>query len=289
MLLLEGKTPAQALRAELQRRSAQLTASGHTPRLAAVLAGRNDASDLYLRRKAKIGRELGIAVEEHRLPDANEADLIDLLEQLSARPDMDGILLEQPLPAGIEKRHALSAIDPTKDVDGSTGRTHGLLTGDLTGGLAPATPLAVMRLLHHYAIPLTGADVVIVGHSPVVGKPLALMMLREDATVSVCHKETRDLAEYTRRADIVVVAAGVPGLIRGEMLKPGATVVDVGINVVDGKTVGDVDFASAAEVAGALTPVPGGVGPLTTLTILENTVRSAERRFGAYNIEAAAD
>lgn len=286
MLLLEGKSPAAALAQEIQTRAARLTHTRRPPRLAAVLAGDDPASDLYLRRKERLGRELGVQVEAHRLGDVSEECLCSLLTRLSLRPDVDGILLEQPLPQGFDKRHVVAHIAPAKDVDGATGRTHGLLTGE-AGGLAPATPLAVMRLLHHYEISLTGADVVIVGHSPVVGKPLALMMLREDATVTVCHKETKDLERHARHADILVVAAGVPGLVRGDMLKPGAVVVDVGINVVNGKTVGDVDFASAAEVARAITPVPGGVGPLTTLTILANTVLSAEHR--PMHNEAAAD
>lgn len=277
MLLMEGRLPAAALRAEIRQRTTALTNAGHPPRLAAVLAGHDQASDLYLARKERLGRELGIAVEAHRLPVATEEELAALLRRLSLRADVDGILLEQPLPPGISKQALLPAIDPAKDVDGLTGRTSGLLTGD-SSGLAPATPLAVMRMLQHYQVALRGANVVIVGHSPVVGRPLALLMLREDATVTVCHKETRNLAAHTRQADILVVAAGVPGLITGEMLQPGAVVIDVGINLVAGKTVGDVDFASAAAVAGAITPVPGGIGPLTTLTILENTLRSAERR-----------
>lgn len=286
VLLLEGKGPAEQLREEVRRRAARVAALGRPPRLAAVLAGDDRASELYLRRKVRVGAELGIEVEAHRLPEATEAELVALLRRLSLLRDVDGILLEQPLPANIRKEVAIQAIAPAKDVDGSTGHTRGLLTGQPLG-LVPATPLAVMRLLAHYQVPLTGQHAVIVGHSPVVGKPLALMLLREDATVTVCHKETRDLAAHTRQADILIVAAGVPGLVRGEMLKPGAVVVDVGINVVDGKVVGDVDFDSAAPVAGALSPVPGGVGPLTTLCILANTVTSAESqlRFG----ETAAD
>lgn len=261
-MLLEGKTPAALMREELAARAAALASDGRPPCLAAVLVGDNQASDLYLRRKAKMGRELGITVEEHRIGDASEEEVAALLRLLSRRADVDGILVEQPLPRHIRKEAVLPAIDPAKDVDGRT----------------PATPQAVMHLLKHYGIEVAGAHVVIVGHSDVVGKPLAMLMLGADATVTVCHKLTRDLGAHTRQADVVVVAAGVPGLIRGEMLKPGAVVVDVGINVVDGKTVGDADFASVSAVAGAVTPVPGGVGPLTTLTILENTVASAERR-----------
>ncbi len=277
MLLMEGKLPAAALQAEIRQRAASMISAGHTPRLAAVLAGNDKASDLYLTRKERLGRELGVSVESYRLWDATEESLVALLRRLSLRADVDGILVEQPLPEQIAKEAILHAIDPFKDVDGSTGRTGGLLTGD-PGALAPATPLAVMRMLRYYQVPLVGANVVIVGHSPVVGKPLALMMLREDATVTVCHKETRNLAAHTRQADILVVAAGVPGLITGDMVKEGAVVVDVGINLVGGKTVGDVAFDSVSRVAGAITPVPGGIGPLTTLTILENTLSSAERR-----------
>jgi methylenetetrahydrofolate dehydrogenase (NADP+) / methenyltetrahydrofolate cyclohydrolase len=286
MILMEGKSPAAELREELRSRAAALAAASRPPRLAAVLVGTDQASDLYLKRKAKLGRELGIDVERYLLPEAGEAETAGLLRRLSLRSDVDGILLEQPLPPWIRKEQVIHAIAPTKDVDGATGLTHGLLSG-AGASAAPATPLAVMRLLRHYAIPLRGAHVVIVGHSPVVGRPLALLMLREDATVTVCHKETRDLPAHTRQADILVVAAGVPGLVRGDMIRPGATVVDVGINIVAGKTVGDVEFAAAAAVAGAVSPVPGGVGPLTTLTILANTVASAERHL--QTCEGAAD
>jgi methylenetetrahydrofolate dehydrogenase (NADP+)/methenyltetrahydrofolate cyclohydrolase len=277
VLLLEGKKPSAPLKTELARRAKALGDLGRPATLAAVLVGDDPASHLYLKRKARLGASLGIRVEGQILPTStSEDELFALLRRLSTRADVHGILLEQPLPPHIRKGIVLPAIDPRKDVDGATGRANGLLTGD-KAGLAPATPLAVMQLLDFYKIPLEGREVVIVGHSPVVGKPLALMMLARDATVTVCHKATLDLAAHTRRADVVVVAAGVPGLITGEMVKPGATVVDVGINLVDGQTVGDVDWETVAPVAGALTPVPGGVGPLTTLLILANTLRSAER------------
>ncbi|HEY8347624.1 MAG TPA: bifunctional 5,10-methylenetetrahydrofolate dehydrogenase/5,10-methenyltetrahydrofolate cyclohydrolase [Symbiobacteriaceae bacterium] len=271
MVLLEGKTPAALLRQNLKERTAYLRQMGHTPRLAAVLAGDDPASALYLKRKQRMGRELGILVDGYHLPNPTNEEVYRLLRQLSRREDVDGILLEQPLPRHLNKEMLLSAIAPEKDVD----------------GLNPATPRAVMRLLNHYQIPLKGAEVVIIGHSTVVGRPLAMLMLQADATVTVCHKATRDLKAHTSRADIVVVAAGVPGLVTGEMLRPGAVVVDVGINVVDGKTVGDVDFESASRVAGAISPVPGGVGPLTTLTILESTVANAERQLR--HRESAAD
>lgn len=285
MMHLEGKTPACHLREELRARAASLAAAGRPARLAAVLVGENPSAALYLQRKVKLGQDLGVAVEAHQLATVTEEELVALLRRLSLRNDVDGILVEQPLPRTIAMAGLIHAIAPAKDVDGATGQTQGLLAGN-AGGLVPATPLAVMRLLKHYGISLRGAHVVIVGHSPVVGKPLALLMLREDATVTVCHKETRDLAHHTGQADIVVVAAGVPGLIRGDMIRPGAILVDVGINVVDGRTVGDVDAASVQGIAGGLTPVPGGVGPLTTLTILENTLLSAERR-AALDVGAA--
>jgi methylenetetrahydrofolate dehydrogenase (NADP+)/methenyltetrahydrofolate cyclohydrolase len=276
MLLLEGKKPAAALKEELARRARALAESGRPATLAAVLVGNDPASHLYLKRKAKLGASLGIRVEGHILPaTTSEDELFSLLRRLSNRSEIHGILVEQPLPPHIRTSVVLQAIDAKKDVDGATGKSAGLLMGDRSG-LVPATPLAVMRILEHYRIRLAGQEVVIVGHSPVVGRPLALLMLAKDATVTVCHKATQDLASHTRRADILVVAAGVPGLITGEMVKPGATVVDVGINIVDGVTCGDVDWASVSPVVGAITPVPGGVGPVTTLTILENTVKSAE-------------
>lgn len=277
MLLLEGKKPAAPLKNDLAQRAKVLADLGRPATLAAVLVGDDPASHLYLKRKVRLGASLGIRVEAHILPQqTTEDELFRLLRQLSTRSDVHGILVEQPLPSQIRKAAVLEAIDPRKDVDGSTGKVAGLVAGDPTG-LAPATPLAVMHLLEFYEIPLAGREVVIVGHSPVVGRPLALMMLGQDATVTVCHKATADLAFHTRRADVLVVATGVPGLITGEMLKPGATVVDVGINLVDGQTVGDADWASVSQVAGAATPVPGGVGPLTTLLIMANTLRSAER------------
>lgn len=277
MLLLEGKRPAAPLKNDLAQRAKALAEMGRPATLAAVLVGDDPASHLYLKRKVKLGTSLGIRVESHLLPQqTTEEELFRLLRRLSTRSDVHGILLEQPLPSQIRKAMVLEAIDPRKDVDGSTGKVAGLVAGDPTG-LAPATPLAVMHLLAFYQIPLVGREVVIVGHSPVVGRPLALMMLGQDATVTVCHKATEDLAFHTRRADVLVVATGVPGLITGEMVKPGAAVVDVGINVVDGQTVGDVDWESVSQVAGAATPVPGGVGPLTTLLIMANTLRSAER------------
>lgn len=286
MRLLEGKSPAESLKADVMSRARALAAAGHPPRLAAVLAGRNEASDLYIARKERLGRSLGIAVEAHRLPDAKEDELVSLVRQLSLRPDVDGIMVEQPLPDPAWRDAVVRAIDPFKDVDGATGFTGGLLGGQ-PAGLVPATPLAVMHLLQYHRIPLRGAHVTIVGHSPVVGRPLALLMLREDATVTVYHKATRDLAQFTRQADILVSAAGVPGLITGDMVRPGAVVVDVGINLVSGRTVGDVDFESVAPVASAVTPVPGGVGPLTTVMLLANTVLAAERRCPALTQSAA--
>lgn len=261
MVLLEGKTPAALLREELKERAAHLTQAGHPPRLAAILAGEDQASALYLKRKERTGRQLGIAVEGYHMPRPTDEAVAGLIRRLSRRADLDGILLEQPLPGHLHKEYLLQAIPPEKDVD----------------GLNPATPRAVMRLLKHYGIGLRGAEVVIIGHSTVVGRPLAMLMLAEDATVTVCHKATRDLVAHTSRADVVVVATGVPGLLTGDMIRPGAVVVDVGINIVNGRTVGDVDFDSVSKVAGAVSPVPGGVGPLTTLTILEATVANAER------------
>lgn len=271
MVLLEGKTPAALLRQNLKERAAYLARAGHPPRLAAVLAGADEASALYLKRKQRTGRQLGIAVEGYHLPQPTNEEVAALLRELSAREDVDGILLEQPLPRHLHKEQLLQCIAPEKDVD----------------GLKPATPRAVMRLLKHYGIPLMGAEVVIIGHSTVVGRPLAMLMLEQDATVTVCHKATQDLKAHTRRADVVVVAAGVPGLLTGDMIRPGAVVVDVGINIVDGQTVGDADFASVSQVAGAVSPVPGGVGPLTTLTILEAVVANAERAVRCQ--ESAAD
>ena len=216
----------------------------------------------------------------HGLPaDTGEAELIALVEQLSADEKVDGILVQLPLPPRIDETKVIAAIDPAKDVDGFTRDNAGRLSvGE--AGLAPCTPVACIMLLKDRLGDLSGLEAVVVGRSNIVGKPMAQLLLRENCTVTVAHSRTRDLAEVVRRADIFVAAVGRPALIKGDWLKPGATVIDVGINRVDGSLVGDVDFASACRVAGAITPVPGGVGPMTIAVLLRNTLVAAHARAG---------
>ena len=275
--LIDGKAFAAGLRARVAEAVAQ---SPVTPGLAAVLVGEDPASAVYVRSKGKATREAGMASFEHRLPaTASQAELIALVEQLNADEAVDGILVQLPLPPQIDERAVIAAIDPAKDVDGfhviNAGR---LAVGD--AGLVPCTPLGCLMLLKDRLGDLSGLEAVVIGRSNIVGKPMAQLLLAENCTVTVAHSRTRDLPAVVRRADIVVAAVGRPQMVRGDWLKSGATVIDVGINRVDGKLVGDVAFDDAAEVAGAITPVPGGVGPMTIAVLLRNTLVAAHARRG---------
>jgi methylenetetrahydrofolate dehydrogenase (NADP+)/methenyltetrahydrofolate cyclohydrolase len=284
---IDGKAFAERLRARVADAvPGFVEATGRAPGLAVVLVGEDPASQIYVRSKGKATTAAGMASFEHRLPDtASEDELIALVGQLNDDEAVDGILVQLPLPAGIDDKAVIDAIDPAKDVDGfhviNAGR---LAVGE--EGLVSCTPLGCLMLLKDRLGDLSGQDAVVVGRSNIVGKPMAQLLLRESCTVTVAHSRTRNLPEVVRRADIVVAAVGRPEMIRGEWLKPGATVIDVGINRVpareEGKTrvVGDVDFAGALEVAGAITPVPGGVGPMTIAVLLRNTVVAAHMRAG---------
>jgi len=253
---------------------------GHPPGLAVVVCGRSAPSMVYLERILKACAQVGIEGTfvdiEGEDPASIEAELTVAIDRLNRDPHVAGIIVQQPLPTGVRLKTLVDAIDPLKDIDGIHPLNAGLLRLGYEGFI-PATAHAALEMVHRSGIDLSGADTVVVGRSPVVGMPLAFMLVKEDATVTVCHSKTRDLADKVRRADVVVVAAGQPGLVTGAMLKPGAVVIDVGINVVDGHIVGDVDFASAVEVASAITPVPGGVGPLTNAILLTHLIRAAER------------
>ncbi|MGQ0659778.1 bifunctional methylenetetrahydrofolate dehydrogenase/methenyltetrahydrofolate cyclohydrolase FolD [Sphingosinicella sp.] len=260
-------------------------ATGRKPGLAVVLVGDDPASQVYVRAKGKATLEAGMASFEHRLPDSTrQAELIDLVQSLDADETVDGILVQLPLPGRIDEAAVIAAIDPAKDVDGFTTENAGRLA---VGGAAmvPCTPLGCLMLLKDRLGDLTGLEAVVIGRSNIVGKPMAQLLLRENCTVTIAHSRTRDLPAVTRRADIVVAAVGRPEMVKGDWLKPGATVIDVGINRLpkaDGGTrlVGDVDYVSASEVAGAITPVPGGVGPMTIAVLLRNTLVAAHRRAG---------
>jgi len=278
-LILDGRSLAADLRTELVARTSALRDRGIHPRLVIVFVGENDSSVAYVRNLARTGERVGIDVVVDRLPEsATPRDLRFRLERLHADPATHGVMLQQPLPGHLPIRDIADAIPPHKDVDG----THPMNQGHLAFGsgteYVPATPAAVMLLLErspHW--PLRGRRAVMIGRSIVVGAPVAWLMIAQDATVTILHRESRGLQPYLKMAEVVVVAAGSPGLIRGDDLMPGATVIDVGTTLVDGTLKGDVDFESAARVAGAITPVPGGVGPVTNVALLRNVVKAAER------------
>lgn len=274
--IIDGKALAADVEVETRKRVKKLAGRGIVPGLATVLVGENPASQMYIRLKHSACSRAGIRSENIVLPaESTEKELIARIQELNARPDINGILLQLPLPRGINSEKAMMTIRPDKDVDGFHPQNMGAL---LLGAeqLVPCTPLGIIYALERLGKKLEGAEVVIVGHSNVVGKPLAAMMLNRNATVQVCHVFTRDLAEHTCDAEILVVAAGVPGLIKKEMVRSGAYVFDVGINRVGDKTVGDVDFDRVLDVAAAITPVPGGVGPLTVAMLLRQTLQATE-------------
>jgi methylenetetrahydrofolate dehydrogenase (NADP+) / methenyltetrahydrofolate cyclohydrolase len=254
---------------------------GRAPALAIVIVGRDAPSMVYLQQILKSCDLVGIDRRAVELDgELTERAVIEALAKLNADPTVSGIIVQMPLPPTIRLRAIVDAIDPAKDIDGIHPLNAGLLRLGYDGFL-PATAHAAVEILRRSGIEIEGKDAVVIGRSTVVGMPAAFLLLREDATVTVCHSRTVDLATHVRRADIVVVAAGHPGLVTGDMLKPGAVVVDVGINVVEGKLVGDVDFASASQVASAITPVPGGVGPLTNAMLISHLVRAAEAQVQA--------
>ena len=275
--LIDGKSLAAELRAAQKSALAVLAAHGVQPGLAAILAGDDPASRVYLRNKARACEETGVRSEVHEFPASISASvLLERLALLNADPRVHGILVQLPLPPQIDASQVLGAVSPMKDVDGFHAVNLGAL---LQGrpGFVPGTPAGVMCLLEHASVPLAGQHAVIVGRSTIVGKPLALLLLQKDATVTICHSQTRDLAALTKQADILIVAAGRAKLITAEMVKPGACVIDVGVNrMADGKLQGDVDFEAVRETAGWITPVPGGVGPMTIAMLIINTIRAAE-------------
>ncbi|MDQ3077371.1 MAG: bifunctional methylenetetrahydrofolate dehydrogenase/methenyltetrahydrofolate cyclohydrolase FolD [Pseudomonadota bacterium] len=278
---IDGKAAAAALRSRVATSvTAFRTSAGRAPGLAVVLVGEDPASAVYVRNKGKATREVGMEGFEHKLPaETREADLLALIERLNADPVIDGILVQLPLPRHIDSAHVLAAIDPAKDVDGF----HVENVGKLVSGadaLVPCTPLGCLHLLKAELGDLAGLEAVVIGRSNIVGKPMALLLLAENATVTVAHSRTNNLPDLVRRADIVVAAVGRPEMVRGDWIKPGATIIDVGINRTDAGLVGDVAFAEAADIAGAITPVPGGVGPMTIAMLLRNTLIAAHRRAG---------
>jgi methylenetetrahydrofolate dehydrogenase (NADP+)/methenyltetrahydrofolate cyclohydrolase len=279
--LIDGKAVAAKLRGEVAAAAAALTARGIKPVLAVVLVGDDPASAVYVRSKTKAAREAGVDPRDHKLPaTATQAELLALVAALNADRDVDGILVQMPLPPQIDSDAIIRALDPAKDVDGLTASSLGYLAQGKPL-FVPCTPKGCMRLLREVNVDPAGMRAVVLGRSLLVGKPISLLLQNANATVTMCHSRTRDLADEVRRADIVVAAIGKPEMVRGDWIRDGAVVLDVGINrMPDGKLVGDVDFAAASQRARAITPVPGGVGPMTIACLLENTVEAAKRRRG---------
>ena len=276
--IIDGKRVAEEVRAEVAARASALALRGVVPGLAVVLVGDDPASAVYVRNKTRAARETGVRAFDHLLPaTTTQAELMALVARLNADDAIDGILVQLPLPAGLDPKPILEAILPAKDVDGFHPQNVGRLWAGMPE-MVPCTPLGVMRLLAVVGRSLRGANAVVIGRSNLVGKPMAALLLAADCTVTICHSRTVDLPACVAAADVVVAAIGRPQAIAGAWIKPGATVIDVGMNRVEGKLVGDVEFAAASERAGAITPVPGGVGPMTIAMLLSNTLASAERR-----------
>ncbi len=276
--IIDGKAVAATLRAQVAARVAALP---FQPGLAVILVGDDPASAVYVRSKDRAAREAGIAARTIRLPaNTTEAALLDHVRRLNVDPDVDGILVQLPLPPQIRAQAVIEAIDPAKDVDGF----HPVNAGRLINGrpgLVPCTPAGALKLLESADIRLTGARALVIGRSAIVGRPVAALLLAADATVTIAHSRTRDLPAECRRADVLIAAIGRPAFVQGDWIQPGATIIDVGINrLPDGRLVGDVDYAACLDRAGAITPVPGGVGPMTIACLMENTLLAAVARRG---------
>ena len=279
--LLDGKVMSESLRGEIAQRVAALKEKGLTPGLAVILVGEDPASQIYVRNKGIGCEQVGIHSVTIRLPETTTQDELEAhIRRLNADASIHGILVQLPLPKGLDEAAALAVIAPEKDVDGFHIQNAGKLLNGLPGVVA-CTPKGALEMIRRTGVDLTGKEAVVVGRSNIVGKPMAMLLLQQNCTVTMCHSRTVNLAEHTRRADVLVAAVGKARFITADMVKPGAVVIDVGINRVDGKVVGDVDFEAVREVAGWITPVPGGVGRMTITMLLANTVEAAERTLHA--------
>lgn len=279
MTLLDGKKLSDEIKNNLKQEVLELKTQSIEPCLAVILVGEDPASATYVGSKAKACEQSGIKSLVYRLDvNTTQNELLALINTLNHDDSVDGILVQLPLPAHINKDIILESINFNKDVDGFHPFNVGNLNLNLKGGFLPCTPLGVMKILECYDVKLEGADVVVIGASNIVGRPMATLLLNANASVSICHIYTKDLKAYTKNADIIIVAAGCPNLLKEDMVKEGVIVVDVGINRVDGKIVGDVDFENVSKKASYITPVPGGVGPMTIAMLLENTIKSAKNR-----------
>ncbi|MDQ2067277.1 bifunctional 5,10-methylenetetrahydrofolate dehydrogenase/5,10-methenyltetrahydrofolate cyclohydrolase [Xinfangfangia sp. CPCC 101601] len=280
--LIDGKAIAERMRNETKAEAATLAAAGWAPRLVSVSVGDVAAAELYVRNQQKQADAAGVAFEARNYPESTSLEqLIGVLQGLNADPRVNGIIIQRPLPAHIPVKALQKIVHPLKDVEGMHPSSIGnIVYNDLV--LGPCTAVAAVEILKTLPLQMEGLNVCVIGHSEIVGKPIAFLMMGLGATVTVCHHMTRQVAVHSRAADAVFVAVGKPGLVRGEMLKPGAALIDIGINRVEGKTVGDADFASCAEVAGWITPVPGGVGPVTVATLMNNAVLATRMQMDHY-------
>lgn len=278
-LILDGRALSEDIRARIKEEIEKYTNLGlRPPTLAVILVGNDPASQVYVANKERACQKVGIRSLSYRLPaNTTTEELLELIAQLNAETEVDGILVQLPLPEHIDQKEVILAVDPRKDVDGFHPENMGRLVARMEDGFIPCTPLGIDLLLKHYGIELKGKEVVIVGAGFIVGRPLSLLMLWREATVSICHIHTKDIKEHTKRAEVLISATGVPGLIKADMVKEGAVVVDVGISRSEGKIVGDVDFQAVKEKAGAITPVPGGVGPMTVTALLLNTLKAYKK------------
>jgi methylenetetrahydrofolate dehydrogenase (NADP+)/methenyltetrahydrofolate cyclohydrolase len=279
--LLDGKVVAAKVQAAVAEGVGTLRARGVEPTLAVVLVGEDPASKVYVGGKRRACQAVGIAARDHLFPQGlSEADLLSLIRELNADRSVHGILVQLPLPSGVDEDRMIAAVDPAKDVDGFHPENLGRLLAGMPG-VRPCTPAGVIEILDHYGVDLKGAETVVVGRSRIVGKPLAQLFLGRHATVTMCHTRTRELAAHTRRAEVLAVAAGRPAVVTGSMVQPDAVVVDIGVNrLPDGKLTGDVDFATVSPHVRAITPVPGGVGPMTIAMLMRNTLDAARRQAG---------
>ena len=279
-LILDGRELSRKIREDIRLQIEDYLSRGfRRPGLAVILVGDDPASQIYVKNKIKACRKVGIVSFLYQLGvRTTTQELLDLIAELNSREEVDGILVQLPLPEGIDQREVILSINPSKDVDGFHPENMGKLVARMEEGFIPCTPLGIDLLLRHYGIDVKGRDVVIVGAGFIVGRPLALLMLWRDATVTVCHIHTKDIRKFTRSAEVLVSATGVPGLIREDMVAEGAVVIDVGISRVEGKIVGDVDFEGVRHKVSAITPVPGGVGPMTVTGLLLNTLKAYRRR-----------
>ncbi len=280
--ILDGKKVSEIYRQRIKEEIEKYTSKGlRKPSLAVVLVGEDPASKVYVSNKRKACQKVGMESLFYHLPeDTEEEKLLSLVEELNNNPEVDGILVQLPLPKHINPQRVIEAIKPDKDVDGFHPENMGKLIANLDGGFIPCTPLGIKILLEHYGIEVQGKDVTVVGAGYIVGKPLSVLLLNMNATVTTCHIYTQDLKKHTLNADILISATGVPHLIKEDMVKEGAVVVDVGISKVDGKIVGDVDFERVKEKASYITPVPGGVGPMTITALLMNTLKAYKQHMG---------